>query len=108
MEAMFLPEVFRRRSPRISARHPRSSIRGKANDENAALWLGDALLAAIGLALALAILLGQRTGPRLERGTRITAGFVIGLIGAILWFLAMVTAFDELRENEILLVLWPS
>ncbi len=68
---------------------------------------GHGLLIGLALFLALAVVVSRRFG-RFERLAAITAVSVLTLIGALLWFTALVSRVPELYLNEALLVFWPT
>jgi hypothetical protein len=107
-EGMFLPDVFRRELEEVLGAKPELVYARKKVDPPGALWLGQGLLTLIGLLLAVAILIAWKMAPRLERAALVFTGFVLGTFGLVLWTLAVVSAFSELRMNEVLLVLVPA
>lgn len=106
-EGMFLPEVFRRELETELGAKPVLIYQRKKIDPPAERWLGQGLLTLIGAIFAALILIAWKIGPRSHRAAMIISGLVLGLFGLVLWSLAIVSAFEELRMNEVLLVLVP-
>lgn len=71
-------------------------------------WLGEALLAVAGLALAAGVALARRRSAK--AGGRVLAGVaaLLGLLSLIPWAAAVISVFPELVHNEVLLVLLPT
>jgi hypothetical protein len=106
-EGMFLPEIFRRELEENLGAKPELVHQRKKIDEPQPTWLGEGLLATIGVVLTALIFGAWRTGPRAFRASLAVTSLVLGLFGAVLWSLAILSAFEELRNNEVLLVLFP-
>jgi hypothetical protein len=106
-EGMFLPQIMREAIEAHLHTKPELVYARRAKDEGGPLWAGDALLASLGLLLSAMIFAAHRFLPRAERAVRALAGIPIGLVGLVLWILAVASAFVELRENELLAVLMP-
>lgn len=68
---------------------------------------GAVYLIGLGLLLGLPLVAARRLG-RGERWAAGAAGLVLGLLGAALWALVIVTQVREMRINEVLLLLWPT
>lgn len=106
-EGMFLPEIFRRELETKLGARPEVVYQRTKTDIPASENLGRILMFALGLIFAGVIFLGRRIGPRGHRVALVLTGVVLGLFGTIFWGLAIVSAFAELRANEILLIFLP-
>jgi hypothetical protein len=106
-EAMFLPWYLRDTvTERLGAQpeviYERTGRDFSTNGSNGKLWV---LLIALVVALPTA---ATRLAHRFERtGIGISAA-LLTLIGATLWFVAIVSHMPELRWNEAALVFWPT
>ncbi|HXU72343.1 MAG TPA: DUF4105 domain-containing protein [Polyangia bacterium] len=100
-QAMFLPSQLRVEVAKRFDAPPITIVPALPRPPPGALWLGSAAFLAIGLVLALAILVHLRSG-------RAVTAFVLGLVGIVLWLLAALSTFPELRHNELLLSFWPT
>ncbi|HEY2748822.1 MAG TPA: DUF4105 domain-containing protein [Polyangia bacterium] len=100
-QAMFLPSQLRLELQKRFGATPAIVIVGRPWPKPGATWLGSAAFVVLGALLALAIAAHLRTG-------RALAAFVLGLVGLVLWLLAVLSSFPELRQNELLLSFWPS
>ncbi len=100
-QAMFLPAVFRVELQKRFGATPAIVIMGRPYPKAGPTWLGTAAFLAIGALLAMAIAVHLRSG-------RALAAIVLGLVGVILWLLAVLSSFPELRQNELLLSFWPT
>lgn len=98
---MFLPSELRAEVAKRFGAQPVTIVPGVPRPPPGALWLGTAAFLAVGLVLALAIVVHLRSG-------RAFTAIVLGLTGTILWLLAALSTFPELRHNELLLSFWPS
>jgi len=100
-QAMFLPSQLRAEVARRFDAPPVTVVSGRPRPPPGATWLGLAAYAIAGVVLALLVLAHLRTG-------RAIAAFVLGLVGTILWALALLSTFPELTRNEMLLSFWPT
>ena len=100
-QAMFLPSELRREVAQRLGATPAIVVMGRPRPKPGATWLGTAAFVAIGALLAIAILAHLRSG-------RALAAIVLGLVGVVLWLLAVLSSFPELRQNELLLSFWPT
>ena len=100
-QAMFLPSELRREIGKRFGTPPAIVVMGAPRPAPGKLWLGTAAFLAVGALLALAILVHLRSGRALAAG-------VLGLVGLVLWLLACLSTFPELRQNELLLSFVPS
>jgi uncharacterized protein DUF4105 len=100
-QAMFLPSELRAEMTRRFAAPPLVIVRGPPRPPPGATWLGTLVFVVAGALLALVIVAHLRTG-------RALAAFVLGLVGTILWALALLSTFPELTRNELLLSFWPT
>jgi hypothetical protein len=107
-QAMFLPEVFRREVAARLGAQPELVYARQGPPPSGSMLLGRGALAGAGVLLAVLTLLGARLGRRARAATLATAGFTLGLAGLVLWALAVLSTFPELRWNEALLCLWPT
>lgn len=107
-ESMFLPELLRDELEVVLGARPEVVHQRRSAPAPRPNWTGRALLVAAGIVLsALALLFGS--GRRaLGVAAVLPAGLVLGAAGLGLWSLAALSAFEELRANEALLVLWPT
>jgi hypothetical protein len=106
-EGMFLPEIFRRELETKLGAKPVAVYLRQKKDIPGSENLGRGLLLTLGVIFSGVILLGWRIGPRARRVSLVLTGLILGLFGTIFWGLALVSAFEELRANEILLVFFP-
>lgn len=100
-QAMFLPSQLRAEVAKRFGAPPVTIVPGAPRPPPGALWLGTAAFLAIGVALALVIVVQRRSG-------RALTAIVLGLVGIVLWLLAALSTFPELRHNELLLSFWPT
>ncbi|MCS6915611.1 MAG: DUF4105 domain-containing protein [Myxococcota bacterium] len=103
-QAMFLPEVLRREVAARLGAEPEVVYARKAPLPGGSTRLAQLALGGTGLLLALVTLALRRTG----RLALAPAAAVLGLGGVLLWGLAVLSSFPELRWNEALLCLWPT
>jgi hypothetical protein len=106
-EGMFLPDVFRRELEENLGAKSELVYRRVEPPPHGETWLGRIFLLAVGIILGVLILVSHRVGPVTYRTVLSISGLVLGLFGAVLWSLAILSAFEELRMNEVLLVLVP-
>lgn len=106
-EGMFLPERFRDAVEGALGSKPEVVYARRAPLIPGSTAAGDLLLAGVGLALGALVLGARRVGPRAVRAALALTGLVLGVFGSVLWALAILSAFSELRTNEVLLVLVP-
>lgn len=100
-QAMFLPSELRAEvETRLGAR-PEEVMAGRMRPPPGPTWFGAVAFLLGGAVLAMLILLHLGAG-------RVLAGLVLGLAGTILWALAALSSFAELRYNEALLIFWPT
>jgi multisubunit Na+/H+ antiporter MnhB subunit len=100
-QAMFLPSELRVEIARRFSAPPVAIVLGRPLPPPGATWLGTLAFVIAGVALALLVLVHRRSG-------RALTAFVLGLVGTVLWLLAALSSFPELRWNELLLSFWPS
>jgi uncharacterized protein DUF4105 len=101
-EGMFLPIVFRDAVEKATGAKPELVYERRGPPFGGAVWAGEAVLYALGAALAALILFARG-----RRSVSAIAAVLLGLVGAFLWTLALASAFSELAYNEVLLVLVP-
>lgn len=106
-EGMFLPERFRDAVEGALGAKPVVVFARRAPLLPGSTSAGELLLAGLGLGLAALVLTTRWVGPRAERVGLALTGVVLGVFGAGLWALAILSAFSELRINEVLLVVVP-
>lgn len=107
-QAMFLPSELRGELTRRFAAAPTLIVAGKARAAPGATWLGGVAYVVAGALLALAILAGTRVGRRARTAALAATGIFLGLLGTILYALAVLSTFPELTRNELLLTFWPT
>jgi hypothetical protein len=100
-QAMFLPSELRAEVETRFGVKPEEVVPGRMRPPPGPTWFGAAAYLLGGAVLAMLILLHLGAG-------RALAGFVLGLVGTILWALAALSSFPELRYNEALVIFWPS
>ncbi|HEX9102835.1 MAG TPA: DUF4105 domain-containing protein [Polyangia bacterium] len=100
-QAMFLPSELRAEVARRFDAQPVTIVAGRPRPPAGATWLGLVVYAIAGALLALVVVAHERTG-------RTLAALVLGLVGMILWALAVLSTFPELTRNELLLSFWPT
>jgi hypothetical protein len=118
-EAGFLPRVLMETLPTVHLpggleladdpqpvylRAQPSPLRGDPDAGVRLLWW----LALAVLALSALLALHARSRPRLAGAALLALALPLGLAGALVWGLAVVTPMPELRWNESLLLLWPT
>lgn len=112
--AMFLPSELRVEvAARLGAK-PEVVYARRGPPPSGSTRLGHLAFALFGLALA-GVLLGAAYAPRSPRGRdagfRVgltLVGLALGLVGVVLWSLAVLSTFPELRRNEALAAFWPT
>jgi hypothetical protein len=106
--AMFLPAELRAVvATRLDAR-PELLLAGKVRPPPGPTWLGTLAFVVIGAILALIVVLASRIGPRARTSALVVVGLVLGLVALVLYLLALLSTFPELRRNELLLAWWPT
>jgi hypothetical protein len=100
-QAMFLPSELRAEVAKRFGAPPLTIVPGVKHPPPGPTWLGTAAFIAIGLLLAGLIAVHLRSG-------RALTAIVLGLVGTLLWLLAVLSSFPELRHNELLLSFWPT
>jgi hypothetical protein len=106
-QAMFLPDVLRGEAHAAFGSVPelvferRGPPFAQTPPSNTPSQLAFALALASPPALA-------RLTSRSERIARGISGGVLGLVGVVVWLVAIVTHVPELRQNEMALVFWPT
>lgn len=100
-QAMFLPSELRAEVARRFDAPPLTVVPGRPRPPPGVTWLGLAVYVIAGALLAIVVGVHARTG-------RALTAFVLGLVGTILWALAALSTFPELRRNELLLSFWPT
>lgn len=103
-QAMFLPEVLRREVAARLGAEPEVVYARKAPPPGGSTSLARLALGGTGLLLALLTLALRRAG----RLALAPAAAVLGPGGIVIWGLAVLSSFPELRQNEALLCLWPT
>lgn len=108
-QAMFLPRYLRAGlQQRLGATpepiHTREAPPPVREEERGASW--PYLLVLVGLCSAPALL--GAAWARASRAGVVASGLVLGLLGLVLWALALVSQMPELRYNEALLLFWPT
>jgi hypothetical protein len=98
---MFLPSQLRAELARRFDAPPLTVVAGRPRPAAGATWLGSAAFVLAGALLALLVGLHARSG-------RALTALLLGLVGTILWALALLSSFPELRYNELLLSFWPT
>jgi hypothetical protein len=99
--AMFLPSELRAEVASRLHAPPVLVVPSTRPPPGGAPWLGALALALGGLLLGALVLFGRRAGLAV-------AGVIVGLVGLVLWSLFVLSSFPELRQNENLLIFWPS
>ena len=107
-QSMFLPSELRAEVASRFGAPPRLVVAGRPRPPRGSTRLGLAALVALGVLLALGLLAGARIGPRSRRLALALTATVLGVVGAILWLLAILSTFPELTRNEALIALWPT
>jgi hypothetical protein len=107
-QAMFLPSELRAEVARVFTAPPVLIVAGRPRPPAGATWLGLFAYVVGGVILAFALWLGTRLGRRPYLAALSTVGFVLGLVGTVLWALAALSTFPELTRNEALLAFWPT
>lgn len=108
-ETMFLPARLRAQVARSLGAHPVRLYRrhgAPLPTSRRGAWAATCLIG-IGLLLALPLALTRRIGLG-ERWAAGAAGLALGLLGVALWLLVVLTHVQEMRVNEVLLLLWPT
>lgn len=101
-ELMFLPAALREEvASRLGAAPIEVNTR-KAPPPSGSTALARAALVAAGLGLGAGLLRAR------QRVAVVLTGLLLGFPALALWTLALASAFDELRANEVLLCLWPT
>lgn len=106
-EAMFLPDVLREETSKQLGAAPELvyARRGREiRQDPPSIVPAQTVLA---LVAAAPVALGARL-RRFERVLVALAGAVLGLLGVVVWFVALVSTLPELRTNELLVVFWPT
>lgn len=106
--AMFLPSELRAELARRFDASPILVVPGRLQPASRAVWPGAVLFVALGAALALGLIVGAGRGRRGFRAALGLTAVVLGLVGTVLWALAALSTFPELRVNEALLAFWPT
>src|SRR5262249_17408271 len=97
-----LPIVFRDALERSTGAKPEIIYERRGPPLGGAIWVGEAVLYAIGVALAALIILGRG-----RRGAAASAGRLHGLNRPLRASVGLASAFCELVYNEVLLILVP-
>lgn len=106
--AMFLPSELRvelakrLRAPAFALYTRRAAI------PDGTVWLGHGVFGLAGLLMAFIVAVCARLGQAGNRLARMLVGLTLGLVGALLLALAIVSRLPELRWNEALLAFWPT
>lgn len=100
-QAMFLPSELRAEVESRLGAKPEEVMAGRMRPPPGPTWFGAAAFLLAGAVLAMLVLLHLGAG-------RVFAGLVLGVVGTVLWALAALSAFGELRYNELLLIFWPT
>jgi hypothetical protein len=106
--AMFLPSELRAEVAARLGAAPEVVYARRAPLVGGHTWLGHLAFALSGLALAALLALAARLGRRAFRGALAFAGLALGLVGLVLWALALLSTFPELTRNEALFAFWPT
>jgi hypothetical protein len=100
-QAMFLPSELRAEVEQRLGAKSELVIAGRMRPPPGPTWFGSAAFLLGGAVLAMLIIFHLGAG-------RAFAGLVLGLVGTVLWALAALSSFHELRYNELLLIFWPT
>lgn len=106
--AMFLPSELRAEVERRLGATPERLVTRRAPLSGGSTALGHLAFLVAGVLLALAPLGGSRLGPVAWRISLVPVALVLGLLGAALSGLALLSTFPEVVRNEGLLAYWPT
>jgi hypothetical protein len=106
--AMYLPSELRAILEERLGAHPVLVVPGRFGPLDGPRWTGRLAFLIAGLLLGALVLLGARIGPRSRRAALVITGLFLGLVGLVLWSLAILSTFREFRYNESLLIFWPT
>ncbi len=105
--AMFYPEVLRDGVGKALGASPEVVYERSGSPFPSRVRPARTALLAASLLMGVAFFAMPRLGPRGGRFVRKLAGMLLGSLGALLLFAALVSVLPELRRNELLLVFFP-
>lgn len=106
-QAMFLPRYLREHVRERLGAEPELVYQRRGRPFSLDAGSGRGWLVLLALFLTAPLLVTRLTG-RLERTGVAMAAVPLFLIALVMWFLAVVTAVQEFRFNEVLLLYWPT